>query len=117
MWSPLWTVLAVTTVVALLCFYEYSGIAAAYEPGGFGPVGYGAGLLILMLPPGDTYLAITVVAVALMALAMALRAGELRSGIIRAAFLRLAWCTCSDAGVLHRCYRRRTATGFFTLWC
>jgi phosphatidate cytidylyltransferase len=81
--------MAVTTVVALLCFYEYSGIAAAYEPGGFGPVGYGAGLLILMLPPGDTYLAITVVAVALMALSMALRADELRSGIIRAAFLLL----------------------------
>ncbi len=33
LWSPSWTVLAVTAVVALLCFYEYSGIAAAYQPG------------------------------------------------------------------------------------
>jgi hypothetical protein len=30
LWSPLWTVLAVAALVALLCFYEFSGIAAAY---------------------------------------------------------------------------------------
>jgi phosphatidate cytidylyltransferase len=101
LWSPHWAVLAVTTLVALLCFYEYSGIAAAYQPGkleprpsvsgvlGFlGPLGYGAGLLILVLP-GDGHVLLTVIAVALIALSLALRAGDLRAAIVRAAFLLL----------------------------
>jgi phosphatidate cytidylyltransferase len=91
LWSPLWTVYAVTTLVALLCFHEYSGIAAAYQAGQvearlLGPVGYGAGLLILVLPrDGDVLL--TVIAMAPIALALALRAADLRTGIMRAAFL------------------------------
>jgi phosphatidate cytidylyltransferase len=88
LWSPDWTVLAVTALVALLCFYEYSGIAAAYQPDTFGPLGYGAGLLILAVP-GDGYVVLTVVAVALVALSLALRADDLRSGIARAAFLAM----------------------------
>jgi phosphatidate cytidylyltransferase len=86
LWSPPWTVLAVTALVALLCFYEYSGIAAAYVGGALGPLGYGAGLLILVLP-GDGHVLLTVVAVALIALSLALRTGDLRAGILRAAFL------------------------------
>ena len=101
-WSPLWTVYAVTALVALLCFYEYSGIAAVYvseprtsisEPrtsvsglGTLGLLGYGAGLLILALP-SDGHALLTVVAVALIALSLALRADDLRAGIVRAAFL------------------------------
>jgi len=95
LWSPPWALLAVTTLVALLCFYEYSGIAAAYvsEPhtsvsGALGPLGYGAGLLILALP-GDGQVLLTVVTVALIALSLALRADDLRAGIVRAAFLLL----------------------------
>jgi phosphatidate cytidylyltransferase len=92
LWSPQWTVLGVTAVVALLCFYEYSGIAAAYvsEPRTSvrHPLGYGAGLLILVLP-GDGAVLLTVVAVALIALSLALRAGDLRTGIVHAAFLLL----------------------------
>jgi phosphatidate cytidylyltransferase len=88
LWSPPWTVLAVTTLVALLCFYEYSGIAAAYQAGKLGPLGYGAGLLILVLR-GDGYVVLTVVAVALIAFSLALGADDLRAGILRAAFLLL----------------------------
>jgi phosphatidate cytidylyltransferase len=88
LWSPSWTVLAVTAVVALLCFYEYSGIAAAYQPGSAGPLGYAAGLLILVLP-GDGPALLIVVAVAVIALSLALRAADLRAGIVRAAFLLL----------------------------
>ena len=51
LWSPYWAVLATTALVALLCFHEYAGIVAAYQPGALGPLGYGAGLLILALPP------------------------------------------------------------------
>jgi len=32
-WGPLWSFFAVLTSVALICYYEYAGIAAAY---GFG---------------------------------------------------------------------------------
>jgi len=88
LWSPLWTVYAVTAVVALLCFYEYSGIAAEYQPAETTPLGYAAGLLILVLH-GDGYVVLTVVAVALIALSLALRADHLRAGIARAAFLLL----------------------------
>ena len=88
LWSPSWTVLAVTALVALLCFYEYSGIAAAYQAGTLGPLGYGAGLLILVLP-GDGHVVLTIIAVALIALILALRADDLRAGILRAAFLLL----------------------------
>ncbi|HXM43199.1 MAG TPA: phosphatidate cytidylyltransferase [Bryobacteraceae bacterium] len=88
LWSPPWAVLAVTAIVALLCFYEYSGIAAAYQPGKPAPIGYLAGLLILVLP-GDGHAILTVIAVALIALSLALRADDLRAGIARAAFLLL----------------------------
>jgi phosphatidate cytidylyltransferase len=88
LWSPPWAVLGVTAVVALLCFYEYTGIAAAYQDGKLGPLGYLAGLLILVLG-GDGYLLLTVVAVALIALSLALRADDLRGGVARTAFLLL----------------------------
>ena len=108
LWSPSWTVLAVTSLVALLCFYEYSGIAAAYvsepraqssdpqaavsEPrasaSGSPPLAYAAGLLILALPP-DKYALLTIIAASLIALALALRADDLRAGIFRTAFLAL----------------------------
>jgi|SRR5580658_82866 phosphatidate cytidylyltransferase len=87
-WSPLWTVYAVTALVALLCFYEYSGIADGYQAGQLGPLGYGAGLLILVLP-SDGQALLTAIAVALIALSLALRADDLRAGIQRAAFLLL----------------------------
>ena len=88
LWSPPWAVLAVTALVALLCFYEYSGIAAAYQAGAGGPLGYAAGLLMLVLRT-DSYALFTVVAVALIALSLALRAADLRAGILRAALLML----------------------------
>ena len=91
LWSPAWAVLAVTAIVALLCFYEYAGIAAAYQPSRPSPLGYGAGLLILVLrDDGHVQGALlTVIALALIALSLALRDADLRAGIARAAFLLL----------------------------
>ncbi len=86
LWSPQWTVFAVTALVALLCFHEYVGIAGAYQPGTPGPLGYGAGLLLLVFPD-PAYALWTVIATALLALCLALRDDDLRAGIIRAAFL------------------------------
>jgi len=86
LWSPQWAVLAVTALVALLCFHEYAGIVAGYQAGKLGPLGFGAGLLVLALP-GNAQVLVAVVAVALIALSLALRADDLRAGIIRTAFL------------------------------
>ena len=101
LWSPPWAVLAVTAAVALLCFYEYSGIAAEYQAGNAAPrrsasgfwalpnvLGYIAGMLILALP-GDGQALVTLVSFSLIALSLALAADDLRAGILRAAFLTL----------------------------
>jgi phosphatidate cytidylyltransferase len=87
-WSPYWVVVAVTALVALLCYHEYSGIAAAYQAGKLGPLGYGAGLLILALP-GNGRALLTIVTVCVIALSLVLRADDLRGGILRTAFLVL----------------------------
>jgi phosphatidate cytidylyltransferase len=86
LWSPRWAVLSVTALVALLCYHEYTRIAAAYQAAQFGPLGYAVGLLILVFPERAGML---IIAAALAALALALHAEELRAGIVRAAFLVL----------------------------
>jgi len=86
LWSPDWAVLGVTAIVALLCYHEFSGIAAAYQAGKLGPLGYAAGLVILWRPLESMSL---LVVVALIALGLALAAADLRTGIVRAAFLML----------------------------
>jgi phosphatidate cytidylyltransferase len=93
LWAPYWAVVGVTALVALLCYYEYCGIVAAYGAGTLGPLGYAAGLLILLLPQSSSLLpqseSLLVLAAALMALGLALGADDLRAGILRAAFLAL----------------------------
>lgn len=86
LWSPHLAFLAVLTAIALLCFREYSGIAAAYGFGGMGPFAYGAGLLLLLYP-GDP--ALLIVAAALGALCLALRQPDLRNSLPYAAALLL----------------------------
>ena len=88
LWSPPWAVLGVTALVALLCYHEFSGMAAAYQAGKLGPLGYVAGLLILALPDERGVL-LVLVAAALASLGLALRADDLRAGILRVAFLAL----------------------------
>jgi len=87
LWSPQWVVLGVTALVALLCYFEYSTIAAGYGVGKLGPLGFGAGLLLLISPENASL--ILTVAAALFALGIALRADDLRTGVVRAAFLVL----------------------------
>jgi phosphatidate cytidylyltransferase len=48
LWGPLWSFFAVLTAVALICFHEYCGIAKAYGFGEMGPLGYAAGLWLLL---------------------------------------------------------------------
>jgi phosphatidate cytidylyltransferase len=84
LWANFWIFLAVLMVVALLCYYEYAGIAEGYGFGRLNLLGYGAGLLLLVWQ-GETWPLIT--AIALVALAAAMRADNLSKALPRAALL------------------------------
>ena len=83
LWANYWVFLFVLMAVALLCYYEYTGIAAGYGFGALSPMGYGAGVLLLVWQ-GQTWPLITMVA--LVALAAAMR-GDLAKALPRAALL------------------------------
>ncbi|MGH9667400.1 MAG: hypothetical protein ACRD9L_23500, partial [Bryobacteraceae bacterium] len=57
LWAPVWVFLAVLTAVGLLCFFEYSGIVAGHGIERPGVLGYGAGLVMLAVPDGQTAMA------------------------------------------------------------
>lgn len=80
-----WLLFGVTALVALICYSEYSGLAAGYGVTKPGPVGYAAGLLVLAMNPQDGYLILTLVAV--IALSLVLRLDDLRQALPHAAFL------------------------------
>ncbi len=84
LWGPSWLLYTVIAAVALVCFGEYLGIAAAYGLERPGPFGYAAGLVVLFVPRGDVLL-LTLVAVA--ALSLATRARDLRTGLPGASLL------------------------------
>jgi len=83
-WAHPYFFLAVLSAIALLCFYEYSGIVGGYGIGKLGPFGYVAGLVLLLVPYEPGFL-ITVIA--LLALSLSLGAGDLTKGLPRAAAL------------------------------
>ncbi len=83
LWANFWVFLAVLSAAALLSYREYNGIAAAYGFGAPGPVGYGAGLLLLA-STSEAWLLL--VALALIAFSLALR-GDLAKSLPRAALL------------------------------
>ena len=80
-----WLLFAVTGLVALICYSEYSALAAGYGVTKPGPVGYAAGLLVLAMNPQDGYLILTLVAV--IALSLVLRLDDLHQALPHAAFL------------------------------
>jgi phosphatidate cytidylyltransferase len=66
LFAPWWLFLAVIAIVASLCFREYSAITNSYAP-----IGYVAGILILVAPQRETILLIILTALAAMCLPMA----------------------------------------------
>jgi phosphatidate cytidylyltransferase len=84
LWANYWLFLGVLLAVALLCYHEYDGIAAGYGFGDLSPMGYGAGLLLLVWQ-GETWPLVT--AIALVALSAAMRADNLSKTLPRAALL------------------------------
>ena len=83
--GPLWLLWVVTALVALICYSEYAGIAAGYGIDKPGPLGYGAGLLVLAMKPQDAYLIFTLLAV--IALSLVLRLRDLSKALAQSAFL------------------------------
>ena len=81
-----WVFLAVLITVAVLCYQEYNGIAAAYGFGAPGPLGYGFGLLLLASKGDALPIAI---AAALVALALVMRERDLANALPRASLLLL----------------------------
>lgn len=84
LWANFWVFLAVLMTVAFLCYREYDAIAADFGFGAPGPLGYGAGLLLLVAE-GQTWLLI--VAFALIAFVTVMREEDLAKSLPRAALL------------------------------
>lgn len=63
LFAPWWFFLAIVSALALLCFREYAHITGA-----FAPLGYIAGILILLAPQRETILLIILTALAAMCL-------------------------------------------------
>lgn len=82
--GPLWSFFAVLIAVALICYHEYTGIARAYGFGELGPLGYAAGLWLL-LAGAEGLVVFTLVL--LCGLALSLRADDLSKSLPRAALL------------------------------
>ena len=68
LFAPWWFFLAIVAIVASLCFREYAAITES-----FAPVGYVAGILILVAPQRETILLIILTALAAMCLPLASR--------------------------------------------
>jgi len=85
LWANYWFFLAIVATVACLCYREYDDLAAKYGYGAPGPMGYGAGLLLLVI---DNEAWLLIAAVALIALTLAMRAPDLGQALPRAS-LRL----------------------------
>src|SRR4030088_738548 len=83
--GPAWLLFGVTALVAIICFSEYAGIAAGYGIQKPGPLGYAAGLLVLLMKPQDGYVMFTLLA--LIALSLAMRAADFGKVLPEAAFL------------------------------
>jgi phosphatidate cytidylyltransferase len=86
LWGPQWLCLAVVAAVALLCYHEYAGIVAAHGIERPGPIGYAAGLLVLLVEQQQMLL---VTLLALLALAFAVHGKDLAKALPRAAALVL----------------------------
>jgi len=84
LWADWRIFLGVLTLVALLCYHEYAGIAEAYGFGRMDLMGYGAGVLLLVWQ-AETWPLLAVIAI--VALAEAMRGQDLSKTLPRAALL------------------------------
>jgi phosphatidate cytidylyltransferase len=86
LWAPEWLFFAVVSVIALICFHEYSGIVAAQGIEAPGILGYAAGLMLLFVRQWEL---LFVTVLALGALALALRFADLTKSLLYSSALLL----------------------------
>lgn len=96
--APTMVFLLVLSVVAALCYYEYSQIAARHlaEAGSFtrNPIAYGAGLVFILIPRQElTFLILA----ALIMMIYSLRAADLRESLPASSFMLLGVVYCFGA--------------------
>jgi phosphatidate cytidylyltransferase len=76
LWAPQLVLLGATAIVATLCFREFRQFAAAHGMSVPGPLGYAAGMLVLLVP--TVHISLLFLALAF-TLVLTLRAGDLKS--------------------------------------
>jgi phosphatidate cytidylyltransferase len=86
LWAPQWAFLGTVAAVAVLCFREYSELAALHGIGKPGLFGYVAGLLLLLLPGKDGAF---FVLIAILGMSLALRSRPMAQALPDAAALLL----------------------------
>jgi phosphatidate cytidylyltransferase len=86
LWAPPWPFRVTVSAVAVLCFYEYSQLAALHGIAKPNVFGYAAGLLLLLLP--GQYGAIFVL-ITILAMSLALRSSDMSHALPNAAALVL----------------------------
>jgi phosphatidate cytidylyltransferase len=86
LWAPQWAFLVTVAAVAVMCFREYSELAALHGIARPGLFGYAPGLLLLLLPGKDGAF---LVLVAILAMSLALRSREMVQALPDAASLLL----------------------------
>lgn len=86
LWAAPWAFLATVAAVAVLCFREFSELAALHGIGKPGLFGYVAGLLVLLLPGKDGAF---FVLIAILAMSLALRSRQMSKALPDAAVLLL----------------------------
>lgn len=89
LWAPPAVLVAAVTLIALGCYHEYRGLATGYGLETFRPVGYAAGVALLVLVPPNRHLFDFLVLLGLAAMALSLTSGELRTALPRASVMTL----------------------------
>jgi phosphatidate cytidylyltransferase len=84
--GPKWAVLAVITLVAMLCFREYVGLMRAFGWKTLGPFGFAAGLLVLFGPQSES---LVLMLVALLVMTLSLRTKDVAAVLPQSASLLL----------------------------
>jgi hypothetical protein len=106
LWAPQWAFLVTVAAVAVLCFREYSELAALHGIAKPGLFGYAAGLLLLLLPGKDEAF---FVLVAILGMALALRSREMARALPYSDRCDARW-SCGRS-ILTGCSSRFHSTG------
>src|SRR3974377_814946 len=95
-WAPSWSLFAIVAAVALLCFYEFSGIVAAHGFERPGPLAYAAGLLLLFNTSPVVHVGVRLLTAALRLDNLALVLPSAGAAMLGIVYVFGAWRACID---------------------